>query len=193
MSLLDRRKFLTGGLFATASAFAIKAADIMAPAPERNERQIGLENYLVEKHPEISRDILEQVASRYADFERSSWRPVLAAAGAGAAYAYLEDGREHGPSDKAIAVLGMDGLVSALFGVSVSPVPGSMRIKDGVADLTQSLSDDQRQSLANTVHNYIDGQMIGVPVAPAVFVTVMAKDIVEQQLDKHDVNLPSRG
>lgn len=193
MSILNRRKFLTGSLFAAGAAIAMQASDIVAGNPDRNEKQMGLENYLHDRHPEIQRDIIQGIARRYADYERSPMRPALAGAGAGLAYAYFSDGREHGAGDKAIAVLGGDGLLSALFLMGAKPVAEPDEIKVEISDLTKLLTEDQQQGLANSVYDYLRRHVVGTPVAPAIAVTALSRDMVEKQLDKHDVNLPSQG
>lgn len=192
MSLLNRRKFLTGALFATVAAQATALTDFMQGEPDQPQKQDDLEWFLKDRHPDIAPEILSETARRFSGYKTSALRPAMAGVGASAAYVYLENSKERSAGTQVLALFGVDGLTMAAFNYAVAPVPETHEIEAAIADLTRELNEDQRADLARSVYRHLHRQVVGAPVAPGIAVTMLTKDLVEKRLDRHDVNIPNR-
>lgn len=186
-SRLQRRQFLMGALFATVAAAGTTGYDMLEEAPERNERQMGLEHFLKEKHADIATNILEVVASRYADYEVTRLRPVLAAIESGALYAYANE--EHSILEKMFAVGLTDTLATNATAHFIVAIPDRKEIQKSLADITLSLSEKQRSGLADSVFRYLRQEIIGSPGILPASAAALGKGFIESRLDKIDSNL----
>ncbi len=186
MSLLDRRQFLTGGIFASATALSTQVFDITMQ-PDQYERLRGLEEYLSEKNPDIERNIINNVAKRYDDFAPSLLRPALAGGASAGVYAFLGT-EENSHFNKFLYAFAADGVASTVGGVAVD-ITSVSTIRNDIADLTKSLSSEQSDKLAKSIHTYLESKIIGSPAWPAALITAFGKEHAENKLDQLENNM----
>ena len=89
MSVLNRRGFLTGGLFATTFAIATLQGDMLnEPAPD--DKKSDLHGVLRSQHPDIDSDLLKSIADEFGDYKLNPLRPYIAGAAAAGTYSLIK-------------------------------------------------------------------------------------------------------
>lgn len=191
MSLLDRRNFLTGALYATGFASLTLSYD-MGQKPNEEANKNGLYNYLADQHPEVMPETLIAIAGEFDDFKLSPIRPYVGGAAAAGTYGYLEymsgDDNKNKFTEKLTGALGMSLLGDDFLGAVFSGAPEYNEALSKVTRHGRDLNEEQIKGITNSVITHVHERTYGTPALPPALLTMVTKEHVENQLDRQDVN-----
>ena len=191
MSVLNRRGFLTGGLFATTFAIATLQGDMLnEPAPD--DKKSNLHTALINQHPEIDADLLQEIADEFGDYKVNPLRPYIAGAAAASTYSMIKLTSDENGKTSFFNRLGAGMAPPALFdnfmGPTLSNLPEAEGVYNSIKAKGAELNEEQAINLTRTVFGYLYVTQHGAPsLLPSAF-AMMTTELVEKQLDKQDVN-----
>lgn len=184
MSLLNRRKFLTGALFATGAAMATSLVDATNGEKREPEKHQELADYLIQQHPDVAPHVLSRIAQRYSDYAPSALRPAIAATGAGLAYAYFQGEEKLFQPMNAAAAVGGASLLRESFEAVSAAVPRRREIKTDIAVFTRDLHPDKTDAIIRSVSFFLEREILGLPAHAGVAGAMVALKPVERYLDR---------
>lgn len=191
MSVLNRRGFLTGGLYATTFAIATLQSDMLnEPAPE--DKKSDLYAVLTSQHPGMDADLLKSIADEFGDYKLNPLRPYIGGAAAAGTYALIKTtGDENGQTNffnRLGAGMAPPVILDNFAGPFLSNLPGAEGVYNSIKAKGTQLTEEQAINITQTVYGYLYMKQHGVPsLLPSLF-AMMTTEYVEKQLDTQDVN-----
>lgn len=191
MSVLNRRGFLTGGLYATTFAIATLQGD-MLNEPEPKAKKSDLHAVLTNQHPDINVDLLKAIANEFGDYTVNPMRPYIGGAAAASTYSIIKLTSDENGKTSFFNRLGAGMAPPALFDNFLGPALSNLPEVEGVYDVIKAkgaeLKEEQAINLTRTVFGYLYVKQHGAPsLLPSAF-AMMTTELVEKQLDKQDIN-----
>lgn len=191
MSVLNRRGFLTGGLFATTFAIATLQGDMLnEPAPD--DKKSDLHGVLRSQHPDIDSDLLKSIADEFGDYKLNPLRPYIAGAAAAGTYSLIKVTSDENGKTNFFNRLGAGMAPPMLFdnfmGHTLSNLPETEGVYNSIKAKGVELKEEQAINLTRTVLGYLYVMQHGAPsLLPSAF-AMMTTELVEKQLNRQDAN-----
>ena len=192
MSLLNRRGFLTGSLFATGFAIATLQGDILGE-PDNDIKKSNLHTLLLNEHPDLDPDFLKNVADEFGEYEMSASRPYVAGAAAAGTYSAIKFTADENGNPGIFNRLGAGLAPPVIMDLQLGPafatnLPDPNEIYNSIKAKGAELTDEQAVAVTRTVlgYHYVMGH--GVPTLLPSAMTMITTELVEKQLDKQDIN-----